>query len=147
MKRYKFAFDTILSLKEHNEELLKAEISKINSSYNKVKNKIISNNESKIKAQKDVGDAFDINLYRSRENYLKRFDYHNSLLKKDLKNMKQNKDEVNKKYQDAYQEAESFRRHKENKLKTYYKEENKKEDNILDEIGINQYIKKKIEEL
>jgi flagellar FliJ protein len=144
LKKFKFTLQKLLDIKNSSLELLKLEMSKLNSDIEGVKKEIENLTEEISKAQKRMDEGIiGVSLILDWMNYIQSL-YHARKEKiSELVKLEEQLDELRQRYTKLYQEQKALEKLKELQKNSHDLESLREEQKIMDDIALERSMRKK----
>lgn len=140
MAKYKFRFQSILSVKEIMEKKIQEEISVINMEIEDWKKKLFVLNEEKEKIIKKVSEgSAKVSEYQSMKMYVLQIENQIDHTNKEIANCIKRREQKQKELVEKKKEIKSFETLKENDYQNYLTEERKNELKMLNEVALRNF--------
>ncbi|WP_051962679.1 flagellar export protein FliJ [Mesoaciditoga lauensis] len=144
MKKFKFSLQKLLDIKNSSIELLKLEMSKLNTQIERLKEEIENITEKISKAQKRMDEGLQgVKFILEWMNYIQSL-YHERKEKiSELVSLENQLDELRQRYTKLYHEQKALEKLKELQKNSHDLEATREEQKIMDDIALERSMKKK----
>jgi flagellar protein FliJ len=140
MAKYKFRFQSILSVKEMLEKKIQEEISVINQEMEQLKKQLLMVNEEKNRVDKKMSEGTSkVSDYQSMKMYESHLEHQIELTEKEIESCLKRREQKQKELIEKKKEIKAFETLKENDYQNYLIEERKSELKVLNEVALRNY--------
>jgi len=143
MRKFQFNLEKILELRKYDEQQWEIKLGQTTGRCNALKKKIEERRSSRKQTfnQRHL-DTGDMRMFMYVENYTHRMDQEITELRAELEQAEKERKDVQEKFLEVSKKRKILDKLKERKQQMYYKQQEKQEQKVLDEISSAQYARK-----
>ena len=143
MRKFQFNLEKILELRKYDEQQWEIKLGQTTGRCNALKKKIEERRSSRKQTfnQRHL-DTGDMRMFMYVENYTHRMDQEITELRAELEQAEKERKDVQEKFLEVSKKRKILDKLKERKQQVYYKQQEKQEQKVLDEISSAQYARK-----
>jgi len=143
MRKFQFNLEKILELRKYDEQQWEIKLGQATGRCNALKKKIEERRSSRKRTfnQRHL-DTGDMRMFMYVENYTHRMDQEITELRAELEQAEKERKGVQEKFLEVSKKRKILDKLKERKQQVYYKQQEKQEQKVLDEISSAQYARK-----